>query len=282
MRKLSFSVTNELDAKTVLHVLTSNGTSKRLIAKLKQVSDGITKNGAHARTVDIVSVGDIIEIILEDEKVLTENSRLNVPVVFEDKDVIVFDKPAFMPVHPSHKHLDDTLGNFFAHHCGGLTFRPINRLDRDTSGLCVVAKNRFSAVKLQGSLEKTYFAVACGIITLSGTIDAPIGRMGDSIITRCVCENGQPAITHYEAVKTSAKYTLLNIKLETGRTHQIRVHFSHIGHPLAGDDMYGGDTTDISRQALHCGEINFSHPVTGVKISLASPLPFEIEQLFNS
>ena len=113
---------------------------------------------------------------------------------------------------------DDTLGNFFASHCVGLTFRPINRLDRDTSGLCVVAKNRFSALKLQESLEKTYFAIACGKITENGTINAPIARLDNSIITRCVREDGQKAVTHFEVIKTAGQYSFLKIKLETGRT----------------------------------------------------------------
>lgn len=281
MRKIKFIVTHEQDDKTVLNILTLSGTSKRLITKLKQVENGITKNGIHARTVDTVQAGDVIEILLEDEKVLVENAGLNVPVIYEDNDVIVFDKPAFMPVHPSHKHLYDTLGNYFAFCCKGLTYRPINRLDRDTSGLCAVAKNRFSAVKLQKSIEKVYYAVACGKITGSGTIDEPIARTDNSIITRCVSQEGQHAVTHYEVLKSNDNYALLKIRLETGRTHQIRVHFSYIGHPLAGDNMYGGDMTDLNRQALHCGELFFIHPVTEEKIHLTSNLPEDIEYLFN-
>lgn len=281
MRKINFFVTPEQDGKTVLNILSLSGTSKRLITKLKQVENGITKNGIHARTIDTVQSGDVIEISLSDEKVLEENPQLNVPVMYEDNDVIVFDKPAFMPVHPSHKHLNDTLGNYFAFRCRELTYRPINRLDRDTSGLCAVAKNSFSAVKLQKSIEKMYYAVACGKITSSGTIDKPISRMDNSIITRCVSEDGQKAVTHYEVLKSNDKYTLLKIKLETGRTHQIRVHFSYIGHPLAGDNMYGGNMIDLNRQALHCGELLFTHPITGEKIHLISKLPQDIQCLFS-
>ena len=281
MRKIKFIITPEQNGKTVLNILTLSGTSKRLITKLKQVDNGITKNGVHARTIDTVKSGDVIEISLHDEKVLDENSELNVPIIYEDNDVIVFDKPAFMPVHPSHKHLYDTLGNYFAYCCKGLTYRPINRLDRDTSGLCAVAKNSFSAVKLQKSIEKVYYAVACGKISGTGTIDKPIARMDNSIITRCVSDDGQSAVTHYEAIKSNEKYTLLKIKLETGRTHQIRVHFSYIGHPLAGDNMYGGDMTDLNRQALHCGELFFTHPVTNEKLHLVSKLPQDIVCLFS-
>ena len=281
LRKIKFIVTPELGGKTVLTVLTLSGTSKRLITKLKQAENGITKNGIHTRTIDTVQTGDVIEISLSDEKVLEENAELNVPVIYEDNDVIVFDKPDFMPVHPSHKHLYDTLGNYFAYCCKGLTYRPINRLDRDTSGLCAVAKNSFSAVNLQKSIEKVYYAVAGGKITGSGTIDKPIARTDNSIITRCVSEDGQKAVTHYEVLRSNDKYTLLKIKLETGRTHQIRVHFSYIGHPLAGDNMYGGDMTDLNRQALHCGELFFTHPVTQEKIHLISKLPQDIECLFS-
>ncbi len=281
MRKIKFIVTPEQDGKTVLNILTLSGTSKRLITKLKQIENGITNNGIHVRTIDTVKTGDVIEILLYDEKVLEENSELNVPIIYEDNDVIVFDKPAFMPVHPSHKHLNDTLGNYFAFCCNGLTYRPINRLDRDTSGLCAVAKNSFSAVKLQKSIKKVYYAVACGKITGSGTIDKPIARMDNSIITRCVSEDGQKAVTHYEMLKSNDKYTLLKIKLETGRTHQIRVHFSYIGHPLAGDNMYGGNMIDLNRQALHCGELLFTHPITDEKIHLISKLPQDIQCLFS-
>lgn len=281
MRKINFFVTPEQDGKTVLNILSLSGTSKRLITRLKQVENGITKNGIHARTIDTVQSGDVIEISLSDEKVLEENPQLNVPVIYEDNDVIVFDKPAFMPVHPSHKHLNDTLGNYFAFYCRGLTYRPINRLDRDTSGLCAVAKNSFSAVKLQKSIEKVYYAVACGKIIGSGTIDKPIARTDNSIITRCVSEDGQKAVTHYEVLKSNDKYTLLKIKLETGRTHQIRVHFSYIGHPLVGDNMYGGNMIDLNRQALHCGELLFAHPITGEKIHLISKLPQDIQCLFS-
>ncbi len=281
MRKIKFIVTPQQDGKTVLNVLTQSGTSKRLITKLKQVENGITKNGIHARTVDTVQTGDIIQITLCDEKVLEENAQLNVPVVYEDNDVIVFDKPAFMPVHPSHKHLYDTLGNYFAYWCKGLTYRPVNRLDRDTSGLCAVAKNSFSALKLQKSIEKVYYAVACGKVSGVGTIDKPIARMDNSIITRCVSDKGQRAVTHYEAVKSNELYTLLRIKLETGRTHQIRVHFSHIGHPLAGDNMYGGDMTYINRQALHCGELSFIHPITKEEVHVSSEIPEEMDKLLR-
>lgn len=271
-RKIEFTVTAEDDGKNVGEFLRKSGASRRLITKLKRVSGGITLNGAPARTVDIVREGDIAVIEMQSGEPLDENPDLNAPIVYEDDDVVVYDKPVDMPVHPSHRHRLDTLGNLFAAQHGDMTFRPINRLDKDTSGLCAVAKNPFSASGLSGNIEKTYFAVVCGRLSGSGRIDAPIGRCDGSVITREVRSDGQQAVTNYTVIDGNEKYTLVRIKLETGRTHQIRVHFAHIGHPLAGDDMYGGDVTDIAHQALHCGELELTLPVTLQKIRLSSPI----------
>ena len=281
MRKLVFVVDEKYDNKDVLTVLKANNVSRRLITKLKQIENGITKNSIRAKTIDIVCVGDKIEIALNDEKVLVPNGDLNVIVKYEDEDIIIFDKPPFMPVHPSHNHLEDTLGNYFSYICSGLSFRPINRLDRDTSGLCVVAKNSYFATALQRSMSKTYFAIAQGHISRSGIIDKPIARVDTSIIKRCVDDNGQYAVTHYSVLDSNDKYTLCKVRLETGRTHQIRVHFSYIGYPLAGDDMYGGSMFDINRQALHCGEIEFFHPVSKKIIRVISDVPDDMQSLFK-
>lgn len=271
-RKIEFTVTSKDDGKNVGEFLRKSGVSRRLITKLKRTSGGITLNGAHARTIDIVHAGDIAAIDMQSGEPLDENPDLFAPIVYEDDDVIVYNKPFDMPVHPSHRHRYDTLGNLFASQHKDMTFRPINRLDKDTSGLCAVAKNSFSAAKLSGEIEKTYFAVVCGKLSGSGTINAPIGRCDGSVITREVRPDGQRAVTNYTVLDGSEKYTLVRIKLETGRTHQIRVHFAHIGHPLAGDDMYGGDISDITHQALHCGELKFPLPVSGETISLSAPI----------
>lgn len=225
--------------------------------------------------------GDIIVLRHEDTSLLEANPSLCVPVAFENENVIVFDKPGGMPVHPSIKHRNDTLGNYFSHICPSLTFRPVNRLDRDTSGLCIVAKNAHSANILQGSVSKVYYAAVHGITDERGTVNAPIARQTESIIIRCVRADGQHAVTHYRRIKHNEKYSLEEIHLETGRTHQIRVHFSHIGFPLAGDDMYGGLREDIGRQALHCGELVFAEPLTGETIKVTSQLPDDISGLFD-
>lgn len=255
--------------------------SRRLILRLKRLENGMTRNGEYIRTIDCVKYGDKISLMCVDDKQLTENKSLQIPIVYEDNDVIVFNKPVNMPVHPSLKHQGDTVGNFFAYHCKGLTFRPINRLDRDTSGLCVVAKNAHAANLIGKSLEKTYYAIISGKIIGRGIISEPIGRVSDSIIKREVRSDGQAAVTEYEAVALNERYTLLKINLKTGRTHQIRVHFSYIGHPLVGDDMYGGDTSVMKNQALHCKDVSFLHPLTLKKIALTSELREDMREFMQ-
>ena len=255
------------------------GVSKRLISRLKRTENGITRNGSLIRTIDTVNTGDIVILQFQDTKILEPNFRLCVPIAFENENLVVFDKPVGMPGHPSIKHQGDTLGNFFAAKYPDITFRPVNRLDRDTSGLCIIAKNAFAAAALQNSVKKVYYAVVTGYIDGEGIIDVPIAREKDSIIKRTVRQDGQRAVTHYKAIKSGKKYSLIEIKLETGRTHQIRVHFAYIGHPLAGDDLYGGSTEDICCQALHCGLLCFREPLTGKEITVTSPLRDDIQKL---
>ena len=201
-------------------------------------------------------------------------------IVYRDRDVLVVNKPAGMPVHQSVRHRDDTLANYFAYLFPELTFRAVNRLDKDTSGLCIIAKNPHAANIMQNCAEKTYYAAVHGVTDESGVIDAPIAREGESIIRRCVRSDGRRAVTLYRRIACNGRYSLLEIKLETGRTHQIRVHFSHIGHPLAGDDMYGGGLDDIGRQALHCGKMSFNDPLTGEPVTVSSEIPEDIKALF--
>jgi 23S rRNA pseudouridine1911/1915/1917 synthase len=228
----------------------------------------------------MVERGDVIVLNMEDDSFLEPNGSLNVPIAFENESLVVFNKPSGMPVHPSIRHQGDTLGNYFAYLYPELTFRSVNRLDRDTSGLCIIAKDAHAAKLLQGCCKKVYYAAVHGEIPESGTIDAPIARERESIILRCVRDDGQRAVTHFKRLKTNGRYSLAEIDLETGRTHQIRVHFAHIGAPLAGDDLYGGLRDDISRQALHCGKLTFSDPMTGEPITVSSELPKDITDLF--
>ncbi|MDE6502556.1 MAG: RluA family pseudouridine synthase [Ruminococcus sp.] len=252
-----------------------------MLTRLKRQDSGITCNGKTIRSIDTVKNGDIIILKTEDNSFLEPNPLLNVPIVFENDNLVIFNKSGGMPVHPSVRHQGDTLGNFFSALYPEMTFRAVNRLDKDTSGLVVIAKNAFSANLLQNSCRKVYFAIVHGVTDVSGTVNAPIAREKESIILRCVRANGQQAITHYRRIAHNEKYSLLEIHLETGRTHQIRVHMSHIGHALAGDDLYGGNREDISRQALHCGIITFTEPLTNEIITVKSDFPDDIKNLMN-
>ena len=278
MKEIVFSAITDKPL-TLENFLTKKGVSKRLLKKLKHQQNGITRNGILIRSVDAVNNGDTIVLRISDDKFLEPNGNLNIPTAYEDDNIIVFNKPAGIPVHPSLKHHNDTLGNYFAYLFPELTYRPVHRLDNYTSGLCMVAKDSHSANVLQGNFRKVYYAVVHGITDEYGTIDAPLARREDSIILRCVREDGQKAVTHYKRLKYNNKYSLLEINLETGRTHQIRVHFSHIGHPLAGDELYGGNCQDIQRQALHCGRLEFNQPVTGRKITVSAGFPEDIKKL---
>lgn len=281
MKELKFTVTSEKPV-TLQSFLTGQiGVSRRLLTKLKRCENSITRNGQIIRTIDTVCKGDVIVLKHEDSDKLEPNGNLCVPAAFENDNLVVFCKPWGMPVHPSIKHQGDTLGNYFAFRYPDLTFRAVNRLDRDTSGLCIIAKNPHAANALQRKCSKVYYAVVHGVTPEKGTIDAPIARERESIILRCVREDGQSAVTHYRRIAANDKYSLLEIHLETGRTHQIRVHFSHIGHPLAGDDMYGGKLSDIKRQALHCGELSFTEPLSGEEITVKAPLPDDMSTLIK-
>lgn len=293
----SYIVSPEYDSSSVQEYLFSaHSFSRRIITRLKQNHGDILCNNAHIRMVDPVRTGDVITIKLQEQSYCKPNSDLDVPIVYEDDDVIVFNKPTNMPVHPSRNHQDDTLANFYTSYMLQkglhLQFRPINRLDRDTCGLCVVAKNALSAKILSQAVQKEYTAIVCGVLPQEcGTIDAPIIRLDDFYIKRgvytatgtdieydTVATNSnhvqtdkitpQHAVTHYEVVDKSTLYSLVKVRLETGRTHQIRVHFSHIGYPLAGDDMYGGNTTHTNVHMLCCSTITFQSPHTKKRIKL--------------
>ena len=260
------------NGKKLGEVLLQRGVSRRLITRLKRTPNGITRNGEIIRTIDTVSNGDVIILNEQDNTLLEPNPSLDVEIHFDDDQLVVFNKPPFMPVHPSIKHQGDTLGNYFAALYPKLTFRPVNRLDRDTSGCVIVAKNQFAAKALQRSYKKVYYAICHGRFTdKTGSVNAPIAREKESIIKRCVRDDGQVAITHYKVLDESDKYSIVEFTLESGRTHQIRVHMAHIGHAVAGDDMYGGTRDDYKRQALHCGVVSFIHPTTNDEITVKAP-----------
>lgn len=282
MREVTLTVPERFEGAQAQDYLRTLGFSRRALIKLKQ-NGGLTRNGIVLRSVDVIHAGDRISVRLSEES-LSElplpNPQLSAPIVYQDEDVVVFDKPPLMPVHPSIRHYDDTLANLFAAEFPGLPFRPINRLDRNTSGLCVCAKNRFAASSLAASLEKVYFAVTDGQPP-GNTVDQPIGRENGSIIKRCVTPEGSPAVTHFSVIGGNERHKLLRVILETGRTHQIRVHMAFLGFPLCGDEMYGGDCSRIRRQALHCGEVRFTQPVNHEIIQLKAPLPEDMAALIR-
>ena len=280
MRIINFEITEKDDKKSIRTFLREFGVSASLLTKLKHTENGITKNGVFAKTIEELLTGDTLTIKIENSGSIARPMCIDVEIPYEDEDIIVLKKPPLMPVHESRNHIGDTLSNFVAYHCGeDMAFRAVYRLDRDTSGLVLVAKNELAAAKLAGKIKKDYYAVVDGTIENDGIVDAPIARCGDSIIKRKVDENGETAITEYFPIKSNSNATLVKFNLKTGRTHQIRVHMEHIGHSLLGDKLYGGDCSMISRQALHCKDIYFTHPITEKPMHITCDFPNDMKNL---
>lgn len=280
MRTLKYTITNEYDGKKLLSFLKGEvKMSSKLIRTLKTFEDGLMLNGAHIRTIDIIHAGDKLEINIHcNEKMSIPGTTLP-DVLYEDEDILVVNKPAMLAIHESHNHQGDTLANCVALHLMSKgkhsAFRAVGRLDKGTSGVVICALNPYSAAKLNGKLDKTYFAIAQGEYRTGGTIDKPIYRPDPMKTIRTVDERGEKAITHYEPIKCENGLTSLRIKLETGRTHQIRVHFASMGTPLLGDRMYGTAEDIIGHQALHCVSVTLEHPVSGEVMTFRAPLPKE-------
>lgn len=253
--------------------------SKLLRNKRVKVDDKITD------TRKIAKIGEKITIDLDYEE---ENSniiskKMKLDIVYEDEGLLVINKPAGIAVHPSILHYEDSLASgvkyYFEQNGIYKKIRPVNRLDLNTSGLIVFAKNEYIQENLIRQMErntftKEYLAIVQGTLeNEKGVIELPIARKEKSIIERCVSENGQKAITEYEVVKKLNGYSLIKCRLLTGRTHQIRVHMAYIGHPLLGDTLYGEKSDLINRQALHSFKISFIHPITKKEIQLTSDIP---------
>ena len=286
MRTLTFFVPKEYaGAKLKGFLLGFCGLSSGLLTELKRDSpDGIMVNGTHAAVTKVLGAGDAVEIRMrEKDGGLPVPVPLPFSVSYEDEDLIAADKPPAMPMYPTPGHDRDSLANAFSFRCKQkgetFSFRPVYRLDSDTSGLVLLAKNRYAAYRLSGKIEKTYYAVCEGILSGSGTIDQPIGYLPGHTVQHAVVSDGRRAVTNWRALCSGSGRTMISLHLETGRTHQIRVHMSHIGHPLAGDDMYGGSLEGIGRQALHCAYIGFLHPVTHRFLALETPFPEDMQRL---
>ncbi len=284
MRVLRYTIPEEFDGKTVETFLRGHiKMSLALFRSQKRVPDGITLNGIHIRSIDLIHTGDILEVNIPDDERASLPSDYPLDVIYEDEDVLVINKPAELPMHESHNHQGDTLANAVA---GYLTkkgrpaiFRAVGRLDKGTSGAVLCALNTFAASKLSGKIEKEYLAVPTGKYTENGTIDKPIYRPDPIKTYRTADDRGDRAVTHYYPLEYGEDYSLLRIKLETGRTHQIRVHFAYMGTPLYGDTMYGTADKDIDRQALHCRSLSFIHPVTNEKMFFEAEIPEDMKRL---
>ena len=293
-RTLCYRITEESSGQTILQYLKNKGYSSSNVVALKKIEKSILVNGNWEHVTYKLKADDLLEIHYT-EAASSENivpTPLPLSIVYEDEDILVINKSYDMPIHPSLNNYTNTLANAIMHYYTqkgeNFTFRCINRLDRDTTGLVLLAKHGISAGILSMQMQKreihrTYLALVEGQFPNdSGTIDAPIARKEASIIEREVnFESGEKAITHYRVLQTSAvcDYTLLSLKLETGRTHQIRVHMQHIGHPLIGDTLYPSDCSRIHRQALHSSRLSFRHPITAEEMNFYAELPNDMSRL---
>lgn len=267
------------------------GVSRRLLVRAK-FNGLITRNGALVFVNEQVQTGDEIAVLVDEEETeAVQPEEMPLTIRYEDEDLMVIAKPAGLVVHPTGNHPAGTLANgvvaYWQKRGEKRRFRAVNRLDKDTSGLLIVAKNQwaheqFSRMQQERRLTRIYQAIAEGIVIPdAGVLDHPIGLAENSFITRQVRKDGQTAVTHFRVLARGDGMSHVELRLETGRTHQIRVHMSHEGHPLAGDDLYGGARTYIGRQALHAAELAFVHPRTGMEMKWSEPLPADMQHLLK-
>ena len=291
-RIFHYQITENEQGTTVLDFLRKKGFSRHILSSMKADKEALTRNGQRIGGREQLLTGDHFRVRLLE----TVDSDGIVPVsmplsiLYEDEDILVINKPADMPVHPSIGNYTNTLANGVAAYLDAKDehspFRCINRLDRDTSGALILAKNAFSAAVLSTQMRnrqirRTYLAVVEGITPPNGTISAPISRVDDSVIERHVdFLRGEPAVTHYERLEVKNEHSLLEIHLETGRTHQIRVHMGYIGHPLPADYLYHPVYDCFKRQPLHSLQLEFRHPVTDKSMCLLAPVPEDMCNAF--
>jgi len=290
-RILSYEIPEEYEGHKIHEFLTSKGYSVKLQTELKKNEECVKLNGTPAFLNRVLTGGDTLNICIKQtcssEKIPPVN--IDIDIIYEDEDIVVVNKPAHMPIHPSMNNYENTLGNALAYRYlkegDKFVYRCINRLDRDTTGLTVIARNMLSACVLYDQMvsrqiKRTYFAVCEGVFeSRMGTINMPLCRKPDSAIERMVdYKNGEEAITHYEVMGTDGRLSLVKLWLDTGRTHQIRVHMKAAGHPLIGDFLYNPDNKDMDRQALHAGELRLIHPVNGNRLDFLAPLPGDMKK----
>lgn len=287
-RVLTYEITAEQAGTKIGDFLRRAGYSRHVIIHLKKTENGILLNGEWAYVGQFLKEGDHLEIrIIESES--SEQivpAELPLDIIYEDEDLLIINKPADMPIHPSINNYDNTLANalmwYYQQKGETFVYRCINRLDRDTTGLLIVAKNMLSGgilsdMSKKREIQREYLAIAEGEVPQEGVIDAPIARKEESVIERCVdFEKGDRAVTHYWRLDYRNGYSLVRLKLETGRTHQIRVHMKYIGYPLTGDYLYNPDYRILDHQALHSWKLAFRHPVTGAQMQFKADPPWKL------
>ena len=264
------------------------------LSEIKRMPKSILVNGVHYYMRQELSTGDHLQVRICE----TQNSekipptKLPLDIVYEDEDLLVLNKPAGMPIHPSLNNYTNSIANALAYYFQSqgkpFIFRCCNRLDRDTSGLTIVSKHLVSGSILSDmtkyrEVHREYLAIARGSVTpFEGTIQAPLGRKEGTIIERTVdWEHGEEAVTHYKLVKEANGHSLVSLRLETGRTHQIRIHMKYLGYPLIGDYLYNPDMEYMTRQALHSHHMEFIHPITGEHMSFTAPLPEDMARVMQ-
>lgn len=296
-RIITYEISEAFHGKTILQFLKSRSYTDKSVIALKKTTEGILLNQVWAYVNTKLSKGDILTVRLVEtessEKIVPEN--LPIDIIYEDEDILVVNKSFGMPVHPSQNHYTGTLANAAAYYFQSqnkpFIFRCVNRLDKDTTGLTILCRHQLSGGILSDMVSKreikrTYLALCTdtGLLPKEGTITAPIGRKEGSTIERKVdLEHGEHAVTHYKKIfhDKDKQISLIRLQLETGRTHQIRVHMSYIGHPLLGDDLYGGSTRLIGRQALHSYSLAFTHPITLQEMYFEQELPRDMKSLLG-
>lgn len=293
-RILTYKIKPSEEGLRIEQFLRGNGYSRQNLVELKKMNESVLLNDIWVHLNDTLHTDDLLTIHIQENESSEKIPPIEHPldIVYEDEDIIVINKPAGMPIHPSQNNYYNSLANALAYYYqqqgNEFIFRCTNRLDRDTSGLTVIAKhmlssNILSAAVRRHDIHREYLAIVRGNVTpASGTIDAPLSRKEGSIIERMVdFEHGEHAITHYKVVDYKNGHSLVSLHLETGRTHQIRIHMKHIGFPLVGDYLYNPDMEYITRQALHSHRLKFTHPITGEPMEFVAPLPEDMQKILE-
>ena len=292
-RYLTYIIKPEESGITIKDYLKKKSFSHALIANLKKYEDGIMVNGIRKYTDHHLVTDDELNVCIREKPTVSRimATELKLSVLYEDEDLMVVDKQAGIPIHPSRLNNTETLANAVANYLTDKGIDPvfhcINRLDKDTSGLTIIAKNMYAASLLSEmirirTIKRDYLAICEGIFrNKQGSVCAPITRNGTSMIRYVDHENGEYAETDYQVTGEGNGLSLVRLTLKTGKTHQIRVHMKHIGHPLIGDRLYNPDNRIMDRQALHAQKLTFTHPVTGMNISITSDIPADMESVIR-